>query len=109
MLSFMTKRVDPVPGRKIRIHNRHRPVAKPLGEWSIHWVDNVHEHDGGSDDHGTRPCDGVAEIKKQISELYEKSGMPKAWDDMNNVFLELGKVAAARAEEMSLFKKLGVD
>ena len=60
LLSLMTKMVDPVPGRKIRIHNRHGPVARPIGEWSTHWVNNVREHDGGSDDHGTRPSDGVA-------------------------------------------------
>ena len=34
--------------------------------------------------------------------------MPEAWDDMNNVLLEPDKVAAARAEEMSFFNKLGV-
>ena len=47
-------------------------------------------------------------MKRQMSALYEKNGMPEAWDVMNNMFLELDKVAAARAEEMSLFKKLGV-
>ena len=57
LLSLMTKVVDPVFGRKIRIRNQHRPVARLVGEWSIHWIDNVHEHDGGSDDHSTRPCD----------------------------------------------------
>ena len=108
LLSLMTKVVDPVPGRKIRIHNRHRPVARPIGEWSVHWVDNVHEHDGGSDDQGTRPSDGVAEMKRQMSALYENNGMPEAWDDMNNVFLEPDKVIAARGEEMSFFKELGV-
>ena len=43
-----------------------------------------------------------------MASLYEKSGMPEAWDDMNNVFLDLAKVKIARAEEMSFFKKLGV-
>ena len=47
-------------------------------------------------------------MKRQMSALYEKNGMPEAWDDTNNVFLEPDKVAAARAEEMSFFKKLGV-
>ena len=69
LLSLMTKVVDPVPGRKIRIQKLHRHVAKPIGEWSTHWIDNVHEHDGGSEDHGTRPCDGIAEMKRQMSAL----------------------------------------
>ena len=42
-------------------------------------------------------------MKRQMSALYEKSGMPEAWDDMNNVFLEPDKVAAARAEDRSFF------
>ena len=108
LLSFMTKVVDPAHGRKIRVHNRHRLVARPIGEWSTRWFDHVHEHDGGSGEHGTRPCDGVAEIQGQVSALYDNNGMPEAWDDMNNVFLEPDMVAAARAEEMSFFKKLGV-
>ena len=47
-------------------------------------------------------------MKRQMSALYEKNGMPEAWDDIHNVFLEPDKVTAARAEEMSFFKKLGV-
>ena len=47
-------------------------------------------------------------MKRQMSALYEKNGMPEAWDDMNNVFLEPDKVAATRAEEISFYKKLGV-
>ena len=100
-IPLMTAVVDPVPGRKIRIHNRHWPVAGPIGELSIHWVDNVHGHDGGSDDHGTRPCEGVAEMNGQMSALYLNNVMPEAWDDTNNVFLEPDKVSAASAEEIS--------
>ena len=47
-------------------------------------------------------------MKRQMSVLYKKNGMSEAWDDTNNVFLEPDKVAAARAEEMSFFKNLGV-
>ena len=104
-MSPLTKVVDPAPGRKIGIHNRHRPAARPIDEWSRHWVDHVHEHDGGSDQHGTRPCNWVAEMRRQMSASYENNGMPEAWDDTNNVFLEPDKVAAARAEEMSFIKK----
>ena len=44
-------------------------------------------------------------MKRQMITLYEKNGMPESWDGMNNVFLEPDKVAAARAEVMSFFKK----
>ena len=47
-------------------------------------------------------------MKAQMSALYEKNGMPEAWDDTNNAFLEPHKVVAARAEVMSFCKKLGV-
>ena len=70
--------------------------------WSTHRVDHVHEHDGGSDEHGTTPCDGVADVRGQMSALHEKSGMPEAWDDMSNISLEPYKVAAARAEKYDL-------
>ena len=40
--------------------------------------------------------------------LYERQGMPEAWDDMNNVFLDPSAVVAARQIEMDFFKKLRV-
>ena len=47
-------------------------------------------------------------MKRQMSALYKKNGMPEVWDDMNNLLLAPDKVAAARAEKMSFFKRLGV-
>ena len=98
-MSLMTMVVDPVPGRKIRIHNRHRPVARPTCLWGCHWCDRVHGHDGGSDEHSMRPCNGNAEMKMQMGASYNHNGMPEAWDDMNNGFLEPDKLAAAGAED----------
>ena len=57
---------------------------------------------------GGRIRNGIDEMQQQMSALYEREGMPEAWDDMNNVFLDPDKVAKARAEEMGFFKKLGV-
>ena len=47
-------------------------------------------------------------MNKEMSALYERQGMPEAWDDVNNVFLDPKKVQEAREEEMSFFRKLGV-
>ena len=40
--------------------------------------------------------------------LYSRHGVPEAWDDMNEVFLDPEAVKLARAEEMAFFRKLGV-
>ena len=40
--------------------------------------------------------------------LYSRHGVPEAWDDMNEVFLDPEAVKFAREEEMAFFKKLGV-
>ena len=68
----------------------------------------MHECEGGSDEHGGRIRNGVEELQKQMSSLYERGGMPEAWDDVNNVFLDAEEVKKARALEMEFFHKLGV-
>ena len=93
---------------RVRVHSRKRPMSRPIGDWSEHWIDNVHEHGGGEDMFGGRIRDGVDVMRKEMNALYERHGMPEAWDDMNNVFLDADKVKAAREVEMSFFKKLGV-
>ena len=47
-------------------------------------------------------------MKEQMSSLYERQGMPEAWDDVNGVFLDADKVREAREEEMAYHKKCGV-
>ena len=108
LCSLMTRVIEPCIGRKIRMHCGSRPAARPVGEWREYWVDNVHEPEGGCDAFGARVGNGTEEMKKQMDSLYERQGMPEAWDDMNNVFLDPKQVKAARAEEMAFFKKLGV-
>ena len=44
-------------------------------------------------------------MKEQMSSLYERQGMPEAWDDVNGVFLDADKVREAREEEMAYHKK----
>jgi hypothetical protein len=108
LMSLMSRVIDPVVGKKLRVHSKSRPAGRPVGEWLSHWVDNVHEPDGGEDLFGGRPRDGIDIMKKHMDALYHSNGMPEAWDDMNGVFLDPDLVIAARAEEMAFFKKLGV-
>ena len=108
LMSLMSHVIDPVVGKKLRVHSKARPAGRPIGEWLSHWVDNVHEPDGGEDLFGGRPRDGIEIMKKHMDALYHSNGMPEAWDDMNGVFLDPDLVVAARAEEMAFFKKLGV-
>ena len=68
----------------------------------------MHEPEGGADMHGGRIQNGIKELQKHMSSLYESGGMPEAWDDVNNVFLDPEQVKKARAEEMDFFRKLGV-
>ena len=51
---------------------------------------------------------GVDEMQKHMCSLYERGGMPEAWDDVNNVFLDPEEVKKARAVEMDFFRKFGV-
>ena len=43
-----------------------------------------------------------------MSALYNNNGITEAWGDVHNAFLEPDKVAAARADDISFFDKLGV-
>ena len=48
-MSLMSKIMNPLPGKKIRVHSQARPAGRPIGKWSEAWIDNVHEFDGGED------------------------------------------------------------
>ena len=108
MYSLMCRVIDEPTTRRLRARSEHRPMMKPIGGWRCNWVDCMHEHEGGSDEHGGRIRNGVEEMKKHMSSLYERGGMPEAWDDVNNVFLDPEEVKKARAIEMDFFRKLGV-
>ena len=44
--------------------------------------------------------------KKYMDSLYERQGVPEAWDATSGVSLGPAKVKEARAEEMRFFKNL---
>ena len=86
--ALMTSVVDPAVARKLRVHSREMPVERPIGGWRPHWVDHMHEPDGGEDTIGGRLRVGVDEMKRYMDSLYEREGTPEAWDDMSDVFLD---------------------
>ena len=44
-------------------------ITTPIGDWSRHWVDPVHEEDGGDDKIGPRPRAGLTYSKKSLMRL----------------------------------------
>ena len=92
----------------LRKNGTYCQVMKPVGEWKKGWIDHMHEPEGGCDLFGDKKREGVEEMSKQMNSLYERQGMPEAWDDVNGVFLDANKVRDAREEEMAFFRKLGV-
>ena len=63
LMSLMDRIMNPIPGKRIRIHSASRPAGRPIGHWPECWVDNVHEFDGGEDVIGDKPRDGIAEMR----------------------------------------------
>ena len=78
------------------------------GKWPGHWMDPVHEEDGGDDSFGLRPQRGIEILKGELDALSMRNGMMVAKDDVSGKDLDPGLVKAARDEEMAYFKKLGV-
>ena len=102
LMSLMTQVVDPAIARKLRVHSRECLAMRPIGRWHPHWVDHLHEPDGGEDTIGCNRL-GVEELRKHMDALYSRNGSPEAWDDMNDVFLDPQAVEIARLEEMRFF------
>ena len=80
----------------------------PSGIWPEHWCDPVHEPDGGDDHFGIRPQTGIDILAGELESLMFRDGIATAKDDVTGTELVPELVRAARAEEMSYFKKLGV-
>ena len=53
------------------------------GNLPEHWVDCVHEEDGGSDDRGVRPQHGITILKEELDALTFKNGIAVAKDDVS--------------------------
>ena len=100
--SLMSKIVDTEVIKKLRIHSRAAPATRPIGGWRAHWIDHMHEPDGGEDGIGCERL-GIPELEKHMSALYSRNGVPEAWDDMNDVFLNAAEVKKARATKMEFF------
>ena len=83
-------------------------TMRPKGDWPKHWVDEMHEEDGGEDDRGIRPQRGVEILKREMHLLNCRNGIEYAEDDTNQQVLEPTLVKAARKVEMEYFEKLGV-
>ena len=54
-----------------------------MGHWPDHWVDPVHEEDGGDDKFGLRPQRGIDIFKKELDALTFKNGISMANDDVS--------------------------
>ena len=109
MYSLLCRVLEEPVEYKLRKNGTYCQVMKPIGEWKKGWIDHMHEPEGGCDMHGDKEREGVNEMKEQMSSLYERQGLPQAWDDVTGVFLDADKVREAREEEMAFFKKLVVD
>ena len=89
--------------------------SRPIGDYPSHWVDDMHQLDGGSERFGVRPQDGVEVLAKEMDALNRemhalscKHGIEKASDDVTNQRLEPQLVKDARKLEMEYFERLGV-
>ena len=84
--------------------------SRPVGEWPDHYIDPMHEPDGGDDRTHRRKQDGASGLKELIAGLDMRCGvLPTAWDDANsNAALLPGLVVEARALEMKYFRDMEV-
>ena len=49
-------------------------VTGPVGEYPDWWIDTWHDEDGGCDDRGVRPQNGVTLFKQEMDGLTCKNG-----------------------------------
>ena len=80
----------------------------PIGCWPSHWMDDMHEADGGSDTVGPRPQRGIEILQHELDMISWKNGIAYARDDVTGVELNPDLVRDARREEMDYFRRLGV-
>ena len=84
--------------------------SKPVGNWPPHYIDPMHELDGGDDRIHRRRQDGASGLTELLAGLDMRCGViPTAWDDANdNAALLPNLVVKARATEMEYFRNIGV-
>ena len=83
-------------------------VTGPVGEYPDWRIDTWHDEDGGFDDRGLRPQNGVTLLKQEMDGLTCKNGYETAWDDVTNAPLNPVIMRKAREVEMEYFERLGV-
>ena len=60
--------------------------SRPVGAWPSHYVDIVHEKDGGDDRGHRRVQDGVAVLDAMLAGLDMRHGViPVAWEDVDDM------------------------
>ena len=74
------------------------------GNWPKHWVDDMHERDGGNDKFGLRPQCGIDILEGEMQSLIFRDGIAVAKDDVTGKELVPKLVQEARAEEMKYFR-----
>ena len=80
----------------------------PVGDYPNWWIDTWHDEDGGCDERGLRPQNGVTLLKQEMDGLTCKNGYETAWDDVTNAPLNPVLMRKAREVEMEYFERLGV-
>ena len=80
----------------------------PIGDNLDWWIDIWHDEDGGCDDRGVRPQNGVTLLRQEMHGLTCKNGYETAWDDVTNVPLNPVLMRKAKEVEMQCFERLGL-
>ena len=85
-------------------------MARPAGDWPEHYIDPMHEPDGGCDCVHRGFQDSVSGLSALLAGLDRRCGIiPIAWADANdNAALKTELDVKARAIEMEYFKNMGV-
>ena len=100
--------IGSITNRDTSILCNHDGAGKPIGAWPKNWIDPVHEEDGGCDLFGSSPQNGINILKAELDALTWRDGIATATDDVSGTVWEHEWVKAARAEEMTYFKKTAI-
>ncbi len=73
-----------------------------------HWVDAVHEEEGGQDALGSRPQDGRRLMREGLDMLSRTGGCMTAWDEITGTELGIEGVRKARKMSIRLLKDSNV-
>ena len=65
----LKKFVGPLASVDTRFAAPCSSITALIGDWCKHWIDPVHEEDGGNDDFGPRPQRGIELLKDELASL----------------------------------------